>query len=598
MAFGLKLFSMFGEIVVDAKKALGGLDKINNKSKKVFKMFGNLVKGVAKFTAIGATIGLAAVAGLSKIATKAAETTDRIDKLSQKLGLSRTKFQEWDFILSQSGASIDSLKPGLKKLAIAVDELREGTGIGAEAFERLGLGLEDLQGLSQEEIFEKTIVALQEMDDEALKVTLTNDLLGRSGQEMAVVLNLDAEAIERMRDEAHELGLVLSDEAIDAGVQYTDTMDKLKRSLGTVFTTVGTNLIPIFEKMAQWVINNMPKIQRIASKVFGTIWEVIQVVWDIFDRRLLPIFRELFGWIQENMPKIKNTTSETFRKIKEFIEKAYDFLDEYWIPLLKALFKWVVENMPLFKEIFNKVFTKVKEVVKDVWLWFEEYLLPILKSIFEWVMDNMPLFKEIFKAVFKLIKTVVENVWKIFKTYFLPILEKIFKWIQKNMPQIKKTMTTVFQIIQAVIEAVVVIVQAFYDILVVVFDYAKGVFQKIGGWIKSAFDGVTDFIQKVVDVITNIIDKIKKVTDAVKNFFGEAADEEDKYISNSTLGAGNFGDIAGKYAPSQRGATVSETAGYSKSSSTTVNIYNNNNPDADTVSRQVKRASEIQALDM
>ena len=45
------------------------------------------------------------------------------------------------------------------------------------------------------------------------------------------MLNGAAGSIEAMRQQAHDLGLVLDDEAIDAGVAFTDQMDQLQRSL-------------------------------------------------------------------------------------------------------------------------------------------------------------------------------------------------------------------------------------------------------------------------------------------------------------------------------------------------------------------------------
>ena len=51
-------------------------------------------------TAVGFGIGLAAAgaagaAALFGVATKSAEATDRIDKMSQKMGMSKKGFQEW-----------------------------------------------------------------------------------------------------------------------------------------------------------------------------------------------------------------------------------------------------------------------------------------------------------------------------------------------------------------------------------------------------------------------------------------------------------------------------------------------------------------------
>ena len=62
---------------------------------------------------VGAEIAagaFAAAVGSLTAAVKVAGVTDNIDKMSQKLGMSRQAYQEWDFIMSQSGASIDGLK--------------------------------------------------------------------------------------------------------------------------------------------------------------------------------------------------------------------------------------------------------------------------------------------------------------------------------------------------------------------------------------------------------------------------------------------------------------------------------------------------------
>jgi phage-related protein len=598
MAFGLKLFSMFGEILVDSKKALNGLDKVDGRGKKVAKMFGSLVKGVAKFTAIGATVGIAVVGGLAKIATKAAAVTDRIDKLSQRLGLSRKAFQEWEFAMSQNGVTMESVQAGMKVMVQKLDDLEKGVGIGVEAFDKLGLKWEDLEGMNQEEVFAKIIEKFNEMPDGINKANLAQEIFSRSGQEMLPILNQSVESVEALKQEARDLGLVLSDEAVDAGVQFTDTMDKLKRSFGAAFTTIGTDLIPIFEKMANWIISNMPIIKKVVGVVFTRIWNVISRLWTFLDTYMIPLFKVLFSWIQDKMPIIKKTTSDVFERIKEVINNVWDFLEKYFIPILRKFFGWIKENMPVIKETISKVFSKILEVVTNVWEFYKEYFLPILVSLFNWVVENMPTFKAIFESVFKLIKLVVEKAWDIFERFFLPILKVIFGWIRDHMPQIKETMTTVFQVIQAVIEAVVIIVEAFFDILEKVWNWVKGTFSSIGKNIKTAFEGVTDFIQKIVDVITKVIDKIKKVTDAVKNFFSSAAKEEEKYVSNSTLGSGNFKDAGEPYKRTPKEASVTEMGGYSRYGSTTnVTINNNNNPDADEISRQVKRTSELQAME-
>ena len=125
----MKLFELFGDVFVD-DHASKTIDDIDKKSKVMTKTLTASAVTVAKWGAgLAAAAGVAGVA-LLKTSEKAAATTDRIDKLSQRLGLSRDGFQEWEFVLSQSGSSMESLQSGMKVMVQKMDDLKKGTGEG------------------------------------------------------------------------------------------------------------------------------------------------------------------------------------------------------------------------------------------------------------------------------------------------------------------------------------------------------------------------------------------------------------------------------------------------------------------------------------
>jgi phage-related minor tail protein len=217
---------------------------------------------------------LGAGAALTVMTTKASQATDRIDKMSQRLGLSREAFQEWDFILSQNGVSIDSMQMGMKSLSQRMDEVMRGTGQGAELFGRLDKSLiSSIQsGESQEEVFKKTVIALQNMDDGITKAALAQKLFGRNGQELLPMLNSSKGSVEELMTKARELGLVLDDETIDAGVGFTDTLDQLKRALGAAATKVGVALMPAFTSLIPIIKDNLvPAVRNFADKIKNLI---------------------------------------------------------------------------------------------------------------------------------------------------------------------------------------------------------------------------------------------------------------------------------------------------------------------------------------
>lgn len=217
-------------------------DRSIDKSETKITKFGSVADKMLAGVTVAA-IGMV-VKKMGDMVMASATALDRVDKLSQKIGISRVAFQEWDYILGQSGASVEGLQMGVKTLSNAADEARKGTALYAEAFDRLGVSVTDANGnmKDQETLFAEVFSALADMENQTERTALANKLLGRSATELAPTLNTSKEAIEGLRQEAHDLGLVYSDELVDAGVVLGDNIDRLKKS----FEALKTNaLAPI-----------------------------------------------------------------------------------------------------------------------------------------------------------------------------------------------------------------------------------------------------------------------------------------------------------------------------------------------------------------
>ena len=292
----MELFKLMGSILLNddgAIKTLNDAEKSAKNSAKEMETLGKKAGEMGKKVALGVVAGVAALGGMVMEATKA---TDRIDKMSQKMGMTSKGFQEWDYILGQNGISIDSLQGGMKTLTNMTDELMKGSKTATDSFGRLGLSMDDLKGKSQEEIFNMTVSALQGVTDSTERAAIANDLLGRSGSELAPLLNAGAGAVDDLRQRAHDLGIVLDDETIKAGVVLGDTMDDVKLSFGTVVTKIGAEVMPIVQKFLDWVLKNMPTIQKVASTVFNGIADAISWFSDNA-KWLVPVLAGLLGVI-------------------------------------------------------------------------------------------------------------------------------------------------------------------------------------------------------------------------------------------------------------------------------------------------------------
>lgn len=315
----MELFKLFGSILIQDEEAVKNLNKVRKEAKDVDKALnelGGMAKKAGKLVATGIAAGSAAIGGL---VLKTTEATDRVDKMSQRLGMSRQTFQEWDYILSQNGVSMDSMNTAMKSMTTAMASLSEEGKKGEETLGKLGITTEDLKNLKQEDIFKKAVIALQAMPEGFEKARLSQMLFGKQGQEMLPMLNQSKGSIEEMTQRAHDLGLIIGDDVIDAGVKFQDTLDSAKRTLGAAAIQIGAQFIPKLQEMLDWVIANMPQIQETFNFVLTQIGNAIGWVADNINWILPLLAGMLAGFVAF---KVVSTIITIFGLLKTIIGGA------------------------------------------------------------------------------------------------------------------------------------------------------------------------------------------------------------------------------------------------------------------------------------
>ena len=279
----MELFQLFGKIAIDNQDAIKDIEGTTAKAGGLSTKMKAGIATAAKWGTAIAAGAAAAGAGVMKVATNAAAAADEVDKMSQKIGLSKEGYQEWSYVMGQNGMDISSLQMGMKTLVTQMDGVISGSATSIEMFDKLGLSVTDANGAlkDQETMMNEVMIALADMPNGTEKARLANELFGRSGAELMPMLNQGSGAMLELTQRAHDLGLIMSDEAVNAGVVLGDTMDDVKQSLGMVATELGVELMPLVQMALEWVIQHMPEIQNFVSSAMNTIGKVIQAITPI-----------------------------------------------------------------------------------------------------------------------------------------------------------------------------------------------------------------------------------------------------------------------------------------------------------------------------
>ncbi len=234
----------------------------------------------------------AAAAGVFTVVKQVADLGDQAAKDARKLGLTAEVMQEIGHAAKLSGTDVGTMKTGFQALARGLnDATTKGTGPAVEAFEQLGLSLDDPAVKSNDLSQVMNLVADQfsAMPDGAQKTAVAMKLFSRSGAEMIPLLNSGSDGIASMREEARELGLVMSNEAAAESEQFNDELERTTGVVKGVVTRVATSLMPMLRR---W----MGQIQRLTRANEGLIRQKIAEWIDRLVRageQLAPIFETI-----------------------------------------------------------------------------------------------------------------------------------------------------------------------------------------------------------------------------------------------------------------------------------------------------------------
>lgn len=218
-------------------------------------------------TAIGTVLGNAITSATKKLeamVSRAIETADAADKLTQRLGVSAEWFSQNAAAAELANVSVGSFSQGIKMLAVHAQETK---GKAADAFRAMGLDAKSFGGDTQA-LFDAVMGKLAGYEDSANKIALANALMGRSGEQLIPMAN----ELEKNRKLAEELGVTLDSDTTAAAARFKDNLKAIELGSSAMGTKIAATLLPVMEKVSGWFVEsakNGERLERAALLVEG-----------------------------------------------------------------------------------------------------------------------------------------------------------------------------------------------------------------------------------------------------------------------------------------------------------------------------------------
>ena len=371
-------------------KAQGRVARFKSSAGKALKAF----SGIAKGAAIGAG---AALAGFAIASIKSfVDVGDELDKMSKRTGISVEALGELKFAAEQSGASLGTVEKGVKRMASTILDANNGMVSATDAFDALGISVEQLQGLSPEQQFNVMAGALAGVEDASTRAALAQDVFGRAGTELLPLFTEGADGMEALRNQAQQLGVVMSGEAAASAADFNDALNEAKSAVQGVFFQVGSKLVPAITDFVRKLIQYKPQAIAFFEGVKRAVAPFVKAFVDGI-AVIFPVVKEFFGFIFRNKPVMIAALVAIGAAMVLALGPVS--LAVAAVVGIIALIGVLSKNTELFKRVWEKVWNAVKAVISFVGRAIQATLNSKLGLPIRLVMEGIQALKPVWDAV-------------------------------------------------------------------------------------------------------------------------------------------------------------------------------------------------------
>lgn len=487
----MEIFKLMGTILVDSSEAQKSISKTGDEADKAHSKLANGVATAGKWAAGIAAAAAAAVAAIGAFAkgiyNAAQETADfgsRIVDMSAKIGISAKSYQEWDYVLGMTGASVDSLKNGMKTLS-------QQAQANSDSFQKLGISQEEVATLSQEDLFGKVVTGLQGMEAGTERTALGAQLLGKSYSELGGVLNMSAEELAAMKKEAEDYGLIMSDEALAASDAFGDSTDRLSRT----FTGLKNRMMGEF----------LPSLTQVTDGL-----------------------AKLFTGDYSGLDSIKEGIGDFVNKLTEAIPKVL----EVGGGIVTALVTAILENLPqLMSAATDLLMTIEMYIIQNLPLLLQTGLQLILTLVNGIVQALPELIPAMVDAILQIVDTLTDpNNLMALLDAAIAIILALANGLMESIPTLlEKAPEIIMNLLTAVIEAAPALLEGGAKLLQTIIEGIVGIFgdlvdkgEEIVDKLKEGIDGAVDKVKKAgKKIISSLWDGLKEAWSDVKTWFDD-----------------------------------------------------------------------------
>lgn len=258
---------------------------------------------IGTFAALAAAV-VEAEKALISLTIESAAYADEILTQSAVTGLSTEALQEYQYAAELVDVSLDTLTSSQTKMIRSMDAARHGSKEQAEAFDKLGISVQNADGTLRDaqDVFGDAIDALGAISNETERDAIAMTIFGRSARDLNPLIKAGSDGLRELTQEAHDVGYVMGEEALDALGAVDDQLQRMNRSGEALKNQIAVGMAPAVENLMKKGTDLFVRLQEAAEgsgilEVFGALLDVVSA--------LEPLLDVLFGTAEDGVPVLQ-----------------------------------------------------------------------------------------------------------------------------------------------------------------------------------------------------------------------------------------------------------------------------------------------------
>lgn len=331
---------------------------------------------------------------LSQLFSEALRNAREIENMSRLANTTTQEFQEWAFASKSVGVSQEKLGDIMKDVNDKFgDFMQTGGGEMADFFEKIapkvGVTAKEFQGLSGPQILGKYYDTLQKANVSQAEMTFYMESIANDATLLAPLLANNGEKLKEMAKQAHDLGIILTDEAIQATKEFQGALGLIGSTIKGVVGNILADLAPALKGMADNFLTYMVDSKE---SVDGAITAIIT------------IFESLGGICSSIVTLIGDLWSDLTQDIGDGAVEQITFMD-----MVGAVFKSLATIAVGLKVGIEIAFAGIRAIVTTVCEAIKVTITAVLNT-FDGFRDTIRYGLDYLSAKFRTFGNVVESV--------------------------------------------------------------------------------------------------------------------------------------------------------------------------------------------